>query len=113
MHHGTQADEEAVGSEPADDCGRLRIGEFRPADHPRDERRRPGRFEKKLRLGEGLRRLDDDGAPDPVARDDRLEIRRPEIPVERRHFGFHPEIIAAVDAPEVLMGVDQHESLIG
>ncbi len=114
LHHGTQADEEAVGGEPRDDCGRLadrRIPPSRPP--PRREEKTGPISSKKLRLGEGLRRLDEDGAPDPVARDDRLEIRRPEIPVERRHFGLHPEIIAAVDAPEVLMGVDQHESLIG
>ena len=106
LHHRAQADEAGFPREPRDRLGRIRGIEVDPADDARDERRRARKVEQEPRLGDRRRGLHEDGSRDAVAREDRGEVLRAEIAVDRRERRREPAVVAAVEAPEVLVGVD-------
>jgi len=82
-----------------------RVGQVHPPDDAGDERRARGDIEQEGGLGRGLRRLHQHAARDPVACKEGGEVGRPIVPMEDTDLGRHPVVVAAIDAPEVLVRV--------
>ena len=94
------------------DAGELTLDigfEIYPADDAANDRRLIGQAEKKQGLVDGRCRLDDDRPVDAAFGRHALQILRQAVLTQRcRVRRLHPPIIAARDAPEMLMGVDDH-----
>ena len=106
LHHRAQADQQRIGGERrdrVDDIGRLEID---PADHAAHEPRGARHIEHEAGLGDGRRRLHQNRAVDAVAREQRREIIRHEVAVDRPECRRQPSVVAAVDAPEMLVRID-------
>ena len=67
---------------------------------------RAASVEQPARFGDRRRRLHEDRRVDAVAREDRREIGRAEVAVDRRERRREPAVVAALDPPEVLVRVD-------
>jgi hypothetical protein len=106
LDHRPEALELRMLGQPVDLRGAGGRFEIDPADDPFDEIRRRRDGQHAFRLGHRRRRLHQHRAADAVALQERRQLRGSEIPVEQGHVQGQPVIIAAIQAPEMLVRVD-------
>ena len=79
-----------------------------PADHAGDALGRRGEVEHPLGLVDPLLRVHQDGAVDAGAGDRGLEVGEAVVLPQRRHGVRDPRQARRVEAPEVVMGIEDH-----
>src|SRR4029077_9842637 len=85
--------------------------EVDPADHRLDETAAfAGEAQEKLRLGLARSRLHQDRARNLRGGEMRLQVLDAEVPIDRRECRRKPAVIAARQAPEMLVRVDPHQT---
>src|SRR5262249_47941544 len=102
--------EEGVGGEAVDFGRGMRCGEIMPADDAQHEGGIAGELQHVFGLGNRGRRLDQHRRIDIGFVQDETEIRRLEITEERRQLRCQPAVVAAHQAPEMLVAVDTHHA---
>lgn len=108
VDHRAQAHEKRVAGKGGDARRRLIRIAIDPAHHPRDMRGLARDLQHETRLGLGRRGLHEDGAVDACPFQQGRKIIGPEIAVDRRQSRGQPAIIAAREAPVMLVAVDPH-----
>ena len=102
------AAEPAIGAQPRQRVLEIRGDERHPADDAGDALGRRGQGEHPLRLVDPLLRVHQDGAVDAGAGERRLELGQAVVLPQRRHRLGDPRQARLVEAPEMVMGVENH-----
>ena len=104
--HGAQANELGPSHQPLELGCEFFVLEVQPADDAGDEIGLIGELEQECGLLFGLRRLHQDSAIDAGAPEERPQVLRQIVAGENAGSG-HPMIVAALDAPKVVIGNQQ------
>ena len=106
LHHRPQTDEQRIGGQSCDRGIGAGCGKLGPADHAGNERGLVREIEQESRLGLRRRSLHQDGGRNSMRSEMRGQIFGIEVAIDRAERGRQPRIVAAGDAPEMLMRVD-------
>ena len=106
LQHGPQPDEFRTAHQRLKLDGKRRVLEIEPADHAGNKIRIRRQRKQEIRLGLGLRGLDEHGPVDTGAPQDGTEVVREIVACQDGHIRRHPVIVTTIRPPQMMMRVD-------